>query len=452
MSILSSYKNKLGSSFYCECGEQHTIPLKDVVIKQNASHEIPLILSREGLGKSGLMICDDNTWALAGKRIAEILSAQGYDIKVCMLTEKPMVKPDENAIANILLEFNPSMSFLLAVGSGTINDLTRFISHKVDKPYVIFATAPSMDGYASTVAPLFINGFKRTYIAVHPVAIIADIDILCSAPDDMILAGFGDILGKLTSLADWQLGVALTDEKFCPEAMRMVKNALHQVISSASEIRHRKPEGIKALMEALIISGIAMMVVGNSRPASGSEHHISHYLEMKYFMEERQPLLHGTKVGLATLYTVALYNQIASLNPQSINIKHLTIQRPTYDQWYREIRHVFGPIAQEVIDSNSKQRWDWDAKVYEQRLQSIQQKWISHLTPIFSSVPQLDDVKEYLNRVGANFSPKALNIEQELITEALLYAKEIRPHYTILRLANDLGILKEKIESITKII
>ena len=163
----------------------------------------------------------------------------------------------------------------------------------------------------------------------------------------MILAGVGDILGKLTSLADWQLGVAVTGESFCNTAMTMVKNSVQHVISRITEIRDRKPEGIKALMDALIISGIAMMLVGNSRPASGSEHHISHFLEMKYFIENRQPLLHGTKVGLATQYTVALYNEMASIDPDSINIEQLIRERPGYDEWCKEVRQAFGPIAEE---------------------------------------------------------------------------------------------------------
>lgn len=450
MSTLSSYKDMFGSSFSCECGAQHAIPLKHVVIKQNAEEEVSSILDSEKLGKRGLMVCDDNTWELAGRRISEVLSNNGYDIKVCMLNQKPMVIPDESAITQILLEFEPSMDFLIAVGSGTINDLTRFISHRTNKPYIIFATAPSMDGYASTVSPLLINGFKRTYITVHPLAIIADIDMLCSAPDNMILAGFGDILGKVTSLADWQLGVILAQERLCPVAKNMVQSALEEVISKAPQIAQRKPEGIQALMEALILSGVAMMMVGNSRPASGSEHHISHYIEMKYFMEGRQPLLHGTKVGLAVLYTVALYNELASLDPKNIDIQQLVKTKIPYEEWCQKIKEVFGPIAQEVIGSNDRQ--NWDSVVYERRLHNIKEKWETHLKPLLSSVPRLDTVKEWLQRAGANFTPQALGIEQNLMEEALLYAKEIRPHYTILRLADDLGILEEKVKKIINLV
>lgn len=450
MSVLSSYESMFGTSFSCQCGMQHTVPLKYVVIKQKAEEEIPSILAEQSAGKRGLMICDDNTWELAGGRILEVLSNKGYEIRVCMLNQKPMVIPNEKAITQILLEFEPSMDFLIAVGSGTINDLTRFISHRTGKPYIIFATAPSMDGYASTVSPLLINGFKRTYITVPPLAIIANIDILCSAPDDMILAGFGDILGKVTSLADWQMGTILMQEKLCPVARNMVQSALEKVISEASQIAQRRPESIQALMEALILSGVAMMLMGNSRPASGSEHHISHYIEMKYFMEGRQPLLHGTKVGLAALYTVALYNELASLDHQKVDIPRLVKMRTPYEEWCQRIEEVFGPIAQEVVGSNDKQNWNPD--VYERRLHDIKEKWENHLKPLLSSVPPLGTVKEWLHRAGANFTPRALGIEQNLVEEALLYAKEIRPHYTILRLADDLGILKEKIEKIMNLV
>lgn len=450
MSVLSSCKDMIGSSFLCQCGLTHTIPLRHVIIKQKAEEDVPLIVAELRMGKRGLMICDDNTWELAGNRIFEMLSDKGYDIGVCMLEQKPIVIPNENAITQILLKFDPSTDFLIAVGSGTINDITRFISHRTGKPYLVFATAPSMDGYASTVSPLLINGFKRTYPAVHPLAIIADTDMLCSAPDDMILAGFGDILGKVTSLADWQMSVIVMHERLCPVAKNMVQRALEEVLSKASQIAQRKPEGIQALMEALILSGIAMMLTGNSRPASGSEHHMSHYIEMKYFMQGRQPLLHGTKVGLAVLYTVALYNELVFLDPKNIDIPHLVITRTSYQEWCQRVNKVFGPIAHEVIGSNDSK--NWNPAIYERRLYDIKEKWETHLKPLISSVPSLNTVKEWLHTAGANFTPRALGIEESLVEEALLYAKEIRPYYTILRLADDLGILEEKIKEIMNLV
>ncbi|NLO82737.1 MAG: sn-glycerol-1-phosphate dehydrogenase [Clostridiales bacterium] len=446
MSIMSRYSSKLGTTFDCQCGRKHSIPLKTVIIQKNAAAQIPDLLARESLGKKGLMVCDQNTWPLAGNNIEGILVSKGYSIKVCTLHGDPFVNPDERTVVRILLEFDPSMDFLIAVGSGTINDLVRFISFKTGKPYIVFATAPSMDGYASTVSPLLINGFKRTYAATHPLAIIADTDVLCSAPEDMILAGVGDILGKLTSLADWQLGVAVTGESFCDTALAMVNSSVQHVISCLAEIRDKKPEGIKALAEALIISGIAMMLVGNSRPASGSEHHISHFLEMKYLMDGRQPLLHGTKVGMATLYTVGLYNEMASVNPDSIDAEQLIKERPGYDAWCREIRQVFGPIAQEVIYEKGTK--DWETGTYEQRLHTIRQKWNKEIKPILASVPPLNTLKGYFDKVGGDFSPAALNIERELIRQALLYSKEVRTRYTIMSLASDLGVLQKYAEKL----
>ena len=447
MSITSLYSSKLGTTFDCQCGKKHSIPLKAVIIQENAAGQIPDLLAREGLGTRGLIVCDQDTWSLAGKDIWEILNSKGYSIKICKFNGTPLIKPDEKAVTRILVEYDPAVDFLLAVGSGTINDLVRFISHKTGKPYIIFATAPSMDGYASTVSPLLINGFKRTYTATHPTAIIADTGILCSAPEEMIMAGGGDILGKLTSLADWRLGVAVTGESLCETAMTKVNSSVQQVISYMTDIRNKKPEGIKALMDALIISGIAMMLMGNSRPASGSEHHIAHFLEMKYLMDGREPLFHGTKVGMAALYTVALYNEMAGFNPDNIDIEQLIREKPEYDEWCQKIRQIFGPIADEVIEE--KGRKDWEPGVYQQRLHTIKQKWNSEIRPVLMSVLLLNTVKSYLNEAGADFSPAALNVDQELIHQALLYSKEIRTRYTILSLASDLGILPEYAKKLT---
>ena len=187
--------------------------------------------------------------------------------------------PDEEALISLFSQVPNDCDLILAVGSGTINDLCRYVSYKMKIDYYIIGTAPSMDGYASNVSPLIIKHLKTTFEA-HPARVIlGDLDVIAKAPLHMISAGVGDILGKyvcLTDLADCHI---VNDEYICPEIMALVRQSIQKVAENAALATKRDKAAIAAIMEGLVLSGIAMSYIGNSRPASGSEHHMSHYWE-----------------------------------------------------------------------------------------------------------------------------------------------------------------------------
>ncbi|SHF63905.1 Iron-containing alcohol dehydrogenase [Caldanaerobius fijiensis DSM 17918] len=257
--------------------------------------------------------------------------------------------PDERALGEILIEMDRNTEFLIAVGSGTLNDLTRFVSFKIGKPYGIVATAPSMDGYASSVSPLIVKGFKRTYEAIYPHFIIGDTDILSQAPYDMITAGFGDILGKYTSLADWYISSIVAEEVYSEEIADLVRESIEKCVNVAKDIAKREKSAIKELMEALVISGIAMLKSGNSRPASGAEHHLSHYVEMKEISSGKECHFHGTKVGIMSIITSSIYHYVFSFSRE--DIKEFISRRNTQsrDEYESSIKKAYGPMAEEVL-------------------------------------------------------------------------------------------------------
>jgi glycerol-1-phosphate dehydrogenase [NAD(P)+] len=201
------------------------------------------------------------------------------------------------------------------VGSGTLNDLARMLSCKTHIPYFILATAPSMDGFASTVSPLIIEGFKTTYQAVAPAAIIADTSILKDAPMEMIRAGFGDILGKYTALTDWVLARKKCCEYYCELSAKLMERAVEKCMAVHQAVLTRDETAIGLITEALILSGVAMGLVGNSRPASGAEHHMSHYWEMDALKKGWRHPLHGNAVGVATVVSSCIYERMSDQLP-----------------------------------------------------------------------------------------------------------------------------------------
>ncbi|AJG99733.1 glycerol-1-phosphate dehydrogenase [Clostridium beijerinckii] len=295
--------------FDCGCGKKHRIDIKHIYVGENVYNRI-LDVAKEILPKEILLVSDNNTYKALGKCVENELTESGYKVNNIILVSDGDLIPDEKAIGRVLVEVNNETELIVAVGSGSINDICRIISAKTHIPYVIMGTAPSMDGYASTVSPLIIDGAKVTYPGTNPYAIIADSNIMKDAPFEMICAGFGDILGKYTALSDWRLSNTILDEYFCDTTEKLVRNAMYKCFENIEGAVKRDVKAIECISEALILSGIAMTLSGNSRPASGAEHHLSHYWEIDKLSRKLEHPLHGNSVGVGTVISAWLYKKL----------------------------------------------------------------------------------------------------------------------------------------------
>lgn len=304
-----------GMEYSCACGKSHKVDIQAIRVGSGVMQELPGIL--RDLGASHIFLVADNyTYEAAGRQVEQLLDQAGLSYhKRVFQTETPLV-PNEYALGSVLAAMTSQDDMLLAVGSGTLNDVTKYVSARTGVPYVIAATAPSMDGYASTVAPTILDGFKTTLPAVYPAAIVADVDILKDAPMPMLTAGFGDIIGKFTSLADWRLSHQLNGEYYCPEVAGVIEAAVETCAANAKALAQREPQAIQAVTEALILSGLAMGMVGVSRPASGAEHQMAHYWEMDALRRGEEHPLHGNAVGVGTVLAASLYEMAAEYLPQ----------------------------------------------------------------------------------------------------------------------------------------
>ena len=304
-----------GMEYSCACGKSHKVDIQAIRVGSGVIQELPGIL--RDLGASHIFLVTDNyTYEAAGRQVEQLLDQAGLAYhKRVFQTETPLV-PNEYALGSVLAAMTSQDDMLLAVGSGTLNDVTKYVSARTGVPYVIAATAPSMDGYASTVAPTILDGFKTTLPAVYPAAIVADVDILKDAPMPMLTAGFGDIIGKFTSLADWRLSHQLNGEYYCPEVAGVIEAAVETCAANAQALAQREPQAIQGVTEALILSGLAMGMVGVSRPASGAEHQMAHYWEMDALRRGEEHPLHGNAVGVGTVLASSLYEMAVEYLPQ----------------------------------------------------------------------------------------------------------------------------------------
>jgi len=440
---LGQLKKQLGAlreGYACSCGRTHRVSIADIEIKRDLLAGIPDKLRGLGLGRSVHLVADSNTMLAAGWDVEAALDGAGFDITktVFATTVDRDLVPDEHSLAGLLLEVPKSAEVILAVGSGTITDLVRAVAHRLGKPFVSVPTAPSMDGYASTVAPLVVGGFKRTFPAGPPLAIYADLDVLCKAPSQMIVAGFGDLLGKYTARADWQLSRIIDGEYYCQASLDLMTAALDQCTGNPEGLSKREPSLIRGLMEGLILSGIAITMAGNSRPASGAEHLLAHYWEMRSLGEGVHYHLHGTKVGVATPLILGIYEKVLATDPSTIDSAFLGKCHLAPGETEKLVRNHFGPMAEEILKESSEKRLTWNAR--EERIRLLLSRW-DEVQSAVAWLPKPEVITGMLELAGADSTPEALGLPLGWVEDALVYARHLRARYTILDMAAEIGIL-----------
>lgn len=427
----------IAKSIACACGKTHRSRVETIEIKPNViEHELIDFLKSKAYKKL-TVVCDKNTYRVAADRVCATLEQSQIPFKLHMYQEDSVL-PNEHFIGNLAMGMALDSDLILAVGSGTINDICRYVSAVAGKPYCIVGTAPSMDGYISGGSALIYNNLKLTFETHTPTAVFLDPQILSHAPKDMIAAGVGDLLGKINCLTDWRLSQIVNGEWHCDFISDIVDAAIQKVVTGSDQIAAGQDEAIADLVEALLLSGVCMDFAGNSRPASGCEHHMSHFWEMRYLLEGREAVFHGTKVGIGTVIALRAYEYIASLTPNFDRIKALP-HKP-FDEWEQDVRGAFLGASDEIVDLERKSGKNCPEKLAA-RLASTEANW-QQIKALAEQTVKSELVYGILKQLDAPTKPGEIGVEKEMARQAILYAKEIRDRYTVLQLLWDLGELE----------
>ena len=385
LSLVNWYNEALSN---CKCGHHHyPLSVETFTIKSGATDELRSYLMRKKWLKIHVVF-DAHTKQAAGNQVMDQLTCEVISIGLSEIEEDQNqdVIADEVSIMQVLTEIDREADVLIAVGAGTLHDITRYAAYTLGKPFISVPTAPSVDGFNSMGAPVVLRKKKITFQTQAPVALFADLDVLKEAPAAMTAAGFGDVLGKFTSLADWHFGAITADEPFCDQAAEMTLDALNQAVQSAKDIRQGSLKGMENLFEALIKSGMAMSLFGHSHPASGGEHHLSHYWEMRFLTEGRKQLLHGEKVGVSTGMIADIY--------------HEEVEKKV--------------AADPLLTDAQKER----------------------VAMIFRHLPKGNDIRQLLEQVGGKTTLSDLGIEEALYQESIMHAHTLRKRNTMLHYLN----------------
>jgi len=339
------------------------MPAVEVEIGKGALQKIPEIREKLKLATSCLIVDDVNTREVAGKDIMDLLQGSSYKVSEIIVD-----KPDETNVERVA-EKAGEQDFLIGVGGTSVLDVTKLAAYKRRARYMLFSTGIANNGMSSKTASVYIKGRKETIPTNMTDAVIVDLAIVSKAPAWMVAAGCGDLVAETTAIKDWQLGRDEMSESYCESVAELELSALNNTFSNIDAISRKTEAGIKSLVDSLVKSGLAMTIWGSSRPASGSEHLWSHWLD--HYAEENKTKFgqHGEQVGIGTIL-MSKYHELYNGN------------------WW------------------SRERW-----------------------PKY----QAETTMSLLKKVGAHTTPAEIGVERELAKQAFLGAWEYRrERYTVL--------------------
>jgi glycerol-1-phosphate dehydrogenase [NAD(P)+] len=416
----------------CACGKSHPITTRELVTGTGALSALPSVISACGLSGVALVVYDRNTFRLAGKHVGALVAGKNF-----LFPDRGPVPCDSASLGRLEKAMAPGIGYIVAVGSGTLNDLVKVAASSRKIPYLVIATAPSMDGYLSANAAILVDGVKTAFTGLAPaVAAIADTRLFRTAPQRMVRAGVGDALGKYVANAEWKMGEMLGLETFCPEIWKRVRRELDALLDASDRGAGASDAFLEALMRTLMVTGIAMQMSGNSLPASGAEHHVSHVMEMRgYAMKGHAPSLHGLQVAFGTWWALGFYERLLRLLGEN-----RPLQIPT--AIYESHRKDWKDLGVDLDAAISKKLSLLARLPATTRLLARQVKPAA-LRPFFTDRKRLDSL---YRRFSLPKTPRATGLSMEGARFALTHAVDLRPRITVIDLMFAAGQMDEALK------
>lgn len=412
----------------CSCGKIHEVSVRGIWIEEDAVRRLyQMLTEEEALGEfiAPVIVWDDNIKGAVEERLEDVEDICLDDI--CLDSENLHAN---NRGVEILEENLPDETdLILAVGSGTIHDLCRYVAHQRRIPFISVPTAASVDGFVSTVAAMTWDGMKKTIPATAPIYVFADTNIIKEAPYRLTASGISDLLGKYIALADWKIAHLVTGEYICEEIVELEYEALKEVVSSIGDFAENDGESYEKLVYALLLSGLAMQMTGNSRPASCAEHHMSHLWEMEVI---NQPLdaLHGEKVSVGMMQVRIKYAKIAeAIRTGSCNV------RPYEGLEESLLQDTFGKkgLYESTIRENTP---DPMAGIHVNELKAV----LPQIADIIDEIPPAEELQRILKEGHCCYSMKQIGLSDDLIEPSLRLSPYVRNRLSFNRISKMLDI------------
>jgi glycerol-1-phosphate dehydrogenase [NAD(P)+] len=407
-----------------ETGELLRAEARSVVIADSLAGSEADLIAALGLGKKLAIVADATTYRVLGERLERALEGR-FSVQRIVLGEAPHA--DTDTIAYISRELAPGSDAVIAVGSGTLNDVSKMVALERGCPQLVFATAPSMNGYTSLSASITIDGVKRSVRAATPVAAFFDLSVLAAAPLRMIRAGLGDSVCRPTAQADWLLSHFLLGRPYREAPFAMLAADERALLERAPTLVRGDLVAMRHLVRTLVLSGFGMTICGGSFPASQGEHLLSHYAEMMRPLGEPEPF-HGEQIGVCTIAMARIQERVLARDAAPV-LRPTTVTRA-------DVCSHFGAVAGEACWCELEQKRLDSARVDELNAR-LGREWDAIRTRLAAVTLGSSVITEVLRAANAPTTPGELGWSEVFFTAAMQHAREIRNRYTFLDLVAD---------------
>lgn len=424
---------------------------KQVVIGPDALTQLDEVVRSHFGDAAVVVVADDITWGIAGERVHTLLAATGREVLDPFIVPGNPTRVKATAEnVELVRQFLAARDVVaIAVGAGTLNDLVKRASFLLGRRYLVVATASSMDGYVASGAPITVDGYKKNLPCDAPVALVADADILGSAPPVMRASGYGDLVGKIPAGACWLIADRIGVEPIRWDVWPFLQEPFRHALARADDVALGDSDATAELGQALVLSGLTIQACNTSRPGSGAEHLFSHYWEMLHLGGDWDPpLSHGLKVGLGTVSVAALYERILARDLTTLDIDAIVANWPDAAGREEYVRRVF-PHAQLVDEAVTQSLAKHiDADQLRQRLTLIVDIWPSLAAELKAQMRPAADFAADLRGLGAPTHPDDVGLSLTDLRASYFAAQVIRNRYTVLDFAFETGILADCLDEL----
>lgn len=399
-------------------------------------------------GKKAIIVADTNTWAVAGKDVLASIEAAGIPHDPSFIFDDPDLYAAQEFVLQLKAVLEKTDAIAIAVGSGVINDMTKYVSGMLDRKYMCVGTAASMDGYTAYGSSITIDGNKQTVDCPAPYGFVMDPVIAAAAPKELVASGYADLIAKIPAAADWMLAEATGNEPIDQFSWDLVQNGLKESLSAPTACKEGDVDMTEKLCEGLLMSGFAMQALLSSRPASGTEHQFSHCWDMENLSYPNgKHVSHGFKVGIGTLASTASLEFLLEQDIENLDVEKCVAAWKSWDEVEKEIRTVFagkpGHLARGLKETKGKYV---DKDGLRVQLEALKKAWPKLKVEIKNQIIPFQEVYDDLKKVGAPYEPEMICVSRERFRTTFSYIPFMRSRFTNIDVVYRLGLLPQLTE------
>lgn len=426
---------------------ERTTDTKALVLGVGAMEKTAEMFKQLFPGKKAIIVADTNTWEAAGRKVSEVLSNGGVEQVEPFIFTDPDLDARMCFVDDLMEGLKKVDAIAVAVGSGVINDDTKYCSYHLGRQYMCVGTAASVDGFTAYGATIVFEGNKITYPCPAPAGFIMDPTVAAAAPNFLVASGYADLFAKVCCGIDWMLADAMGVEKIDPFVWGLVQDPLLDSLSDPAALKEGDVEKTEALCEGLLMSGFSMQAYQTSRPASGAEHQFAHCWEMENLCYGGHHVSHGFKVAIGTLSATATIQFLLGKDIPSIDIEPLVAAWPSWEEMEERIKTTFEgkPSHMERGFKETKGKYCTKEELRAQ-LENLQKAWPALKEQIAGKLIPFEEVRERLRLVGAPYEPEHIGVTRERLKKTFSYIPYMRSRVSCFDVVYRLGLMDELID------